>query len=134
MTEIRIQKQEPCRLRITSVYNPACVNRGKTISKSGWHPKGRYWAVPHSKAIVERLLSIFDEKKLDLDPALQITIQSEVKKQASNQEQNIGSVKKNLNCEDTAGRHKRHICIICPLSSARKKWDRFTIHTRTIGS
>ncbi len=73
MAEIRILKEEPSRVRISFPYNPTYVTQIKTIPGSWWHSKEKYWTVPYSDWIIERLLSIFVGEKIDLDPALQAT-------------------------------------------------------------
>jgi len=71
MKVIRIIKEEPSKLKVTFLYNPTYVEKIKQLKGSWWHPKEKYWTVPFSEETIERILSIFNGEKIELDPALQ---------------------------------------------------------------
>lgn len=54
MTEAKIRKALAGRIMVTFLYDPAHVAKIKTIKGSKWHPKEKYWSVPHSDRILEK--------------------------------------------------------------------------------
>lgn len=94
MAEVRVIKDKTGKLRITFPYDPTYVKKIKEFEGSWWHPKEKYWTIPYSDGVVDKILSIFKGEKIELDPALQVTIQPKIK--SSNQEQTIEAVKKEL--------------------------------------
>ena len=71
MAEVRIVKIGPSKLKIIFPYNPIYVEKIKAFSGSWWHPKEKHWTVPYSDGVIEKLLSIFGEEEIELDPSLQ---------------------------------------------------------------
>ena len=35
-----------------------------------WHPEEKYWSFPYSDSILDNILSVFSEEKIDVDPSL----------------------------------------------------------------
>ena len=56
------------RIKIFFPYNPDHIAKIKTIGGYKWHAEGKYWSIPCSE--LERLLSVFDGEKLDVDPSV----------------------------------------------------------------
>ena len=70
MAEVKIRKGTAGRITITFPYDPAHVAEIKAIQGSRWHPEEKHWSVPHSDGAVGKILSIFSDKKIDIDPSL----------------------------------------------------------------
>lgn len=68
---VKIKKGPTERITITFPYDTASIAKVKTIGDSRWHPKEKYWSVPPSNGVIERILAIFSEERIDIDPALQ---------------------------------------------------------------
>lgn len=60
-------------IAISFPYDPALVAKVKVIQGRRWHPKKRYWGLPYSDNVLERVLSTFggDGMHVNIDPALQ---------------------------------------------------------------
>ena len=71
MAQVKILKEEPSKLRVTFPYNPIYVKKIREFKGSWWHPKRNYWTIPYSAGVIKKLLSIFGEEEVDLDPDLQ---------------------------------------------------------------
>ena len=58
------------RIKICFPYNSDYIAKIKTIEGYGWHPKEKCWSVPYSDGIIEKILSIFSEEEVEIDPSL----------------------------------------------------------------
>ncbi len=67
-TAVKIEKGETGRLKVIFQYNPDHIAKIKTIRGYRWHPEEKYWSIPYSE--LERLLSVFNGEKLDVDPSV----------------------------------------------------------------
>jgi site-specific recombinase XerD len=55
-------------IEISFPYNPDNIAKIKTIEGYRWQPEEKCWSLPYSE--FKGLLSLFDEEKLDIDPAV----------------------------------------------------------------
>jgi integrase/recombinase XerD len=67
---IRIRPSDYGRLIVTFSYTPERVEKIKTIPGKWWHPEKKHWTVPATEGIVERLVSLFEDEHVEVDPAL----------------------------------------------------------------
>lgn len=75
MPGIRISKNSPNGILVSFPYDPIRVEKIKTIEGHRWHPKEKYWSFPYSEAILEKILSVLDGEKIEIDPSLQTPIE-----------------------------------------------------------
>jgi hypothetical protein len=57
-------------LIVTFSDTPERVEKIKTIPGKWWHPEKKHWTVPATEGIVERLVSLFEDEHVEVDPAL----------------------------------------------------------------
>jgi integrase/recombinase XerD len=67
---IRIRPGDDGRLIVTFPYAPERVEKIKTIPGKWWHPEEKHWTVPSTDGMVERLVSLFEDECVEVDPAL----------------------------------------------------------------
>lgn len=67
---IQIKPGEAERLKLLIPYDAASVAKIKAILGRRWHPEEKCWSVPHSEDMVERLVSLFGEEQVEVDPSL----------------------------------------------------------------
>ncbi|MDY7080743.1 MAG: tyrosine-type recombinase/integrase [Chloroflexota bacterium] len=67
---IQIRPGEDGRLLVLLAYSPERVEKIKTIPGRRWDPKQKHWTVPATTGMVERLVSLFAEDRVEVDPAL----------------------------------------------------------------
>jgi integrase/recombinase XerD len=67
---IRIRPGDDGRLIVTFSYTPERVEKIKTIQGKWWHPGEKHWTVPSTKGMVERLVSLFGNECVEVDPTL----------------------------------------------------------------
>ncbi len=60
MLEIEVRKASE-EIAISFPYDPALVAKVKGLPGSRWHPREKYWSVPYSDNILERVLSTFKQ-------------------------------------------------------------------------
>ena len=58
------------RIKICFPYNPDCISKIKAIEGYRWHPEEKCWSVPHFDGVIEKVLSIFSEEEVEIDPSL----------------------------------------------------------------
>ena len=63
-------RRETDRLIIHLPYTPERVAKIRTVPGRRWHSEGKYWSVPYTDGIVERLLNLFSDEEIDLDASL----------------------------------------------------------------
>ena len=66
---IKISKDASGRITVAFSYDPDRVEKVKTVGYK-WHPEEKYWSFPYSDSILDNILSIFSEEKIDVDPSL----------------------------------------------------------------
>jgi integrase/recombinase XerD len=67
---IRIHPGDNGRLIVTFPYSPGRVEKIKTIPGKWWHPEEKHWTVPSTAGMVERLLTLFEGERVEIDLAL----------------------------------------------------------------
>jgi hypothetical protein len=58
------------RYQVRGWNNSQLVAKVKTIEGRKWHPDKKYWTVPYSEGVIEKILEVFDGEDIHLDPAL----------------------------------------------------------------
>jgi hypothetical protein len=54
-------------LIFSSKYDPLLVEKVKTIEGRKWHPAEKYWSVPYSEGIVEKIKEVFNGEDIKLN-------------------------------------------------------------------
>ena len=67
---IQIKSGEAERLKLLIPYDATWVAKIKAIPGRRWHPKEKCWSVPRSENMVERLVSLFGEEQVKVEPSL----------------------------------------------------------------
>lgn len=67
---IKLEKRSDNRIAVRFSYNPVYISKIKTINGSRWHPREKYWSVPYSDGILERISAIFNSGIIDVEPSL----------------------------------------------------------------
>jgi hypothetical protein len=52
-------------------YDPSIVTKIKTIEGRRWHPAEKHWSFPNTDRILEKILKVFGDENVHIDPALQ---------------------------------------------------------------
>jgi len=68
---IKVEKKDE-KLIVKFPYNSHYIAKVKTINGHKWHPEEKYWSVPYSEGITEKLLSIFGDKQVEVDSSLHL--------------------------------------------------------------
>ena len=67
---VTIDKEASGTLKITFPYSPLLAEKVRTLKGRKWHPEEKYWSVPYSEGIIEKILKVFEGVEVHLDPAL----------------------------------------------------------------
>ena len=69
-SRVKVRPGDNGRLIVTFSYSPERVKKIKTIPGKWWHPEEKYWTVPSTAGMVERLVSLFERERVEIDTAL----------------------------------------------------------------
>ncbi len=69
-SKIRVERGESHRIKVSFPYNPVFMEKIKSIKGRRWHPERKYRSFPHSDSVLEKLLLIFADQEVYVDPAL----------------------------------------------------------------
>ena len=68
---IKIGRDVENRITVSFPYNPDYIAKIKTMQGYRWHPEEKYWSLPLDNDILDRLASLFEDERLEIDPFLQ---------------------------------------------------------------
>jgi len=70
MVEANIKKDISERILGSFRYDPHLVAKIKIIEGRRWHPAEKHWIFPKRDDILEKILKVFGDKEVPIDPAL----------------------------------------------------------------
>jgi hypothetical protein len=70
MVQANIGKDLSGRIVVSFPYDPSILTKIKTIEGRRWHPAEKHWSFPNTDGIVEKILKVFGDKEVQIDPAL----------------------------------------------------------------
>jgi len=73
MKEVKISKDSSGRITVSFLYDPNLVAKIKTIEGRRWHPAEKHWSFPNTDNILEKILKVFGDKEIQINPALKTT-------------------------------------------------------------
>ncbi len=74
MVQANIGKDSSGRIVVSFPYDPSIVTKIKTIEGRRWHPAEKHWSFPNTDSILEKILKVFGDKEVQIDPALQTNL------------------------------------------------------------
>jgi hypothetical protein len=57
-------------ITVSFSYDPQLVAKAKAIEGHKWHPAEKHWSFPDSNDTLTRILEVFEEEEILLDPVL----------------------------------------------------------------
>ncbi len=73
MDKIRIEKENSGKIKVIfPYYNPSYVSKIKDIQGYRWHPEEKYWSLPNIDGTLEKILRVFEDEEIYIDPTLQL--------------------------------------------------------------
>lgn len=71
MNKIKLEKWDNERIKVTFPhYSPFYVFKIKSIAGCRWHPEEKFWSLPNTDKILKKILKVFENEGIYLDPAL----------------------------------------------------------------
>jgi hypothetical protein len=68
---VNVSKDDSGRITVSFQYDPQLVATVKTIEGRKWHKDKRYWSFPDTDGTLEKILEIFKDEEIHIDPTLQ---------------------------------------------------------------
>ena len=78
MARIQVSNDPSGRIIVSFPYAPLLVSKVKTIDGRQWHPDEKHWSFPNKDGILEKILKVFGDKEVEIDPVLK-TAASKIK-------------------------------------------------------
>ncbi len=73
MAEVNISKDLYGRIVVSFHYDPFLIAKIKTIEGRKWHPVEKHWSFPYTNGLLEKILEVFGDEDIHLDPTLKTT-------------------------------------------------------------
>ena len=70
-SKIKIGKMANGRIGVSFPYKPSYIVKIKNIRGYRWHPEEKYWSFPSEEDILEKICSVFNGERINVDLALQ---------------------------------------------------------------
>jgi hypothetical protein len=74
VAETTITKDLFGRIVVSFPYDPSIVTKIKTIEGRRWHPAEKHWSFPYTNGLLEKILEVFGDKNVKIDPSLRGTV------------------------------------------------------------
>ena len=74
MAETTITKDLFGRIVVSFSYDLSIVTKIKTIEGRKWHPVEKHWSFPYTNGLLEKILEVFGDKNVKIDPSLRGTV------------------------------------------------------------
>jgi len=74
MARIQISNDSPGRIIVSFPYDPLLVSKVKTIDGRRWHPAEKHWGFPNRNGVLEKILRVFGDENIQIDPSLKGTV------------------------------------------------------------
>ena len=71
MARIQVSNDPSGRIIVSFPYDPLIVKKVKSIDGRRWHPAEKHWSFRNLAGMGERILKVFGEKNVQIDPGLQ---------------------------------------------------------------
>jgi hypothetical protein len=71
MVKVNISKDISGRIVVSFTYDLLLVAKIEAIEGRRWHPTEKHWSFPDTKDMLEKILKVFEEKEIHIDPTLQ---------------------------------------------------------------
>jgi len=72
VVRIQISNDPSGRIIVSFPYDPLLVSKVKTIDGRRWHPAEKHWSFPKLNGMVEKILKVFGDENVQIDPALKL--------------------------------------------------------------
>ena len=66
-----VSKNDSDRITVSFRYDPLRIEKIKTIHGRKWHKDEKYWSFPNTDGTLEKILEVFKDEEIHIDPALQ---------------------------------------------------------------
>ena len=70
MARIHISNDLSGRIIVSFAYDSLLVSKVKVIDGRRWHPVERHWSFPNRENIFEKILKVFADNEVQIDPVL----------------------------------------------------------------
>ncbi|PIP12167.1 MAG: hypothetical protein COX49_07035 [bacterium (Candidatus Stahlbacteria) CG23_combo_of_CG06-09_8_20_14_all_40_9] len=67
---VKITKEQSGEIIVTLAYNPTYIKKLKKIRGHRWNPEQKCWVFPCSDDVVKKLLILFKDENIWMDPSL----------------------------------------------------------------
>jgi hypothetical protein len=73
MVEVNFNKDLDRSIAVSFPYDPSVITKIKTIEERRWHSAEKHWSFPDTDGMLEKILKVFGDEDIHLDPTLKTT-------------------------------------------------------------
>jgi integron integrase len=74
IAKVKVSRDTSGKITVAFPYDPSRISKIKTIEGHKWNPDMKHWSFPDSEGVVHKILKVFGQEQVHLDPALQANL------------------------------------------------------------
>ena len=71
ISKVKVSRDTSGKITVAFPYDPSRISKIKTIEGHKWNPDKKHWSFPDSEGVLHKILKVFGQEQVHLDPALQ---------------------------------------------------------------
>src|SRR3990167_5792486 len=73
ISKVKVSKDTSGKITVAFPYDPSRISKIKTIEGHKWNPDKKHWSFPDSEGVLHKILKIFGQEQVHIDPALHVS-------------------------------------------------------------
>lgn len=74
ISKVKVSRDTAGRITVAFPYDPSRISKIKNIEGHKWNPDKKHWSFPDSEGVLHKILKVFGQEQVHLDPALQANL------------------------------------------------------------
>ena len=71
IAKVKVSKDTSGKITVAFPYDPSRISKIKAIEGHKWNPDKKHWSFPDSEGVVHKILKVFGQEQVHIDPTLQ---------------------------------------------------------------
>jgi hypothetical protein len=74
ISKVKVSRDTSGKITVAFPYDPSRISKIKTIEGHKWNPDKKHWSFQDSEGILNKILKVFGQEQVHLDPVLQANL------------------------------------------------------------
>ena len=74
ISKVKVSRDTSGKITVAFPYDPSRISKIKTIEGHKWNPDKKHWSFPDSDGVLHKILKVFGQEHVHLNPALQASL------------------------------------------------------------